>query len=122
MPRCRMQAKTRSSLRAYQQTIVAALLIAEGSAQERQSVEGVVKYETIQFSRLRLLDRLSGFVETLQGELESCEISVWGDIIRVRAGVFPVAISAAFSYCPSRRTRCPAGDEPCNRGYSAIHS
>src|SRR5215469_17192673 len=49
---------------------------------ESQSVEGVVKHETIQLSRLRLLHRLPRFVETLQCEQEICEISIWTNTIR----------------------------------------
>ena len=43
-------------------------IAAESDAKKGKSVESIVEYEIIQFSRLRLVDDLPRFVESLQGE------------------------------------------------------
>ena len=65
-----------------------------------KSIESIVEYAIIQFSRLRLVDDLPRLVEALQGK------GVVGEIDRTKPhdpvqGAAPcLVISAAFSYCP----------------------
>ncbi len=51
-------------------------------AEKGKSVESIVEYEIIQFSRLRFVDDLPRFVEALQGEQAVAKVCVGGDIIR----------------------------------------
>src|SRR3989442_1505751 len=60
--------------------------------EKSQSIESIVEYVNIQFSRLRLLDYLSGFVEALQGKQAVDKINVWGHIIRGKAEALAIRL------------------------------
>src|ERR1700735_4386840 len=53
-------------------------------SKKRESVEGIVEYEIILFSRLSVVNGLSRLVKVLQGNGEIGEIGVPGDPIRCK--------------------------------------
>ena len=75
--------------------------------EKSQSIESNVENEIIQFSRLRLLDDLSRFIEALQGERRVGEILVCCLFIRCEAKALRECTSVAFSYCPRRAKHSP---------------
>ncbi len=61
-----------------------------------KSVESIVEYEIIQFSRLRLVNDLPRFVETLQGKGVVGEIGVQSCLIRCKAHGLPRDLRSFF--------------------------
>ncbi len=68
--------------------------------EEGKSVESIVEYEIIQFSRLRLADDLPRFVEALQGEQAVGKVGVGGDIIWGEAEALAIGLRSPLKLCP----------------------
>ena len=69
MPRCRMRAPVHRSLIGLARKPLLLFRHCGGVRPEKgKSIESIVEYVIIHFSRLRLVDALPRFVETLQGK------------------------------------------------------
>jgi hypothetical protein len=80
------------------------------SPEKSQSVESVVEHESIQLSRLRLLNDLPPFIESLQGEQAVAEFRICAETIRSEAEGFSDTTRWLCHIDLVRCTRCPDGD------------
>src|SRR2546427_2832221 len=62
--------------------------------EKSQSIESIVEYVNIQFSRLRLLDYLPHFIEALQGKHGVDKVYVWGRIIWGEAEALAIRLAS----------------------------
>src|SRR6266853_2243384 len=69
-------------------------------AEKAKSVDSIVEYEIIQFSRLRLLNDLPRFIEALQGEQAVDKIGVGGNIIRGEAEALAIGLRSPLKLSP----------------------